>query len=66
MVCAFFGHKDTPQAVYPIIKENIEKLIVQEAQIVVCYVTHTWGGAAQFAEYARRQGKQIINLANAE
>lgn len=146
MVCAFFGHKDTPQAVYPIIKENIEKLIVQEevvrfmvgnqgafdrmvlavlrelkqfypyivfevvlaymptkkqeydyfseaetllpegiesvpkrfaiswrnrwmvqqAQIDVCYVTHTWGGAAQFAEYARRQGKQIINLANAE
>ena len=32
------------------------------ADYVVTYVTHGWGGAARFAELARRQRKQVINL----
>lgn len=143
MVCSFFGHKETPQFLYPRIKEIIEELItnravagflvgnqgtfdamvlkalrelkksyphicynvvlaympaqkqtyelydstetvlpegietvpkrfaiswrnkwmVKESQIVVCYISHSWGGAAQFVAYAERQGKEIINLA---
>ena len=39
------------------------KWMVRESQIVVCYVTHSWGGAAQFVESASKLGKEIINLA---
>jgi len=39
------------------------KWMVQESQIVVCFISHSWGGAAQFVEYAEKQGKEIINLA---
>ncbi len=28
VICSFFGHKDTPQLFYPMLKETIEKLIV--------------------------------------
>lgn len=38
------------------------KWMVREADIILCYITHSWGGAAQFVEYAKRQGKEIINL----
>lgn len=36
--------------------------MLKQADFVVAYVTHDWGGAAQFAEKARRQGKSVINL----
>ena len=39
------------------------KWMVRESQIVVCYIAHSWGGAAQFVKYAKNQGKEIINLA---
>lgn len=37
--------------------------MVKQADMVVVYVTHGQGGAAQFAEYARKQGKEVVNLA---
>lgn len=37
--------------------------MVRECDTVICYITHDWGGAAQFVEKARRKGKNIINLA---
>ena len=37
--------------------------LVQHSDFVVCYVTHSFGGAAQFAELAKRQHKTVINLA---
>ena len=39
------------------------KWMLREADYVVTYITHGWGGAAQFAELAERQGKVIIRLA---
>ena len=38
------------------------KWILQQADYVVTYVTHSWGGAAKFAEMAIRQKKLVINL----
>ena len=38
------------------------KWMIQQSDIVVTYVTHNFGGAAQFKEMADRQGKTIINL----
>ncbi len=37
--------------------------MVNECDTVVCYVTHDWGGAAQFVDRAKKKGKAIINLA---
>lgn len=40
--------------------------MVKECDVIICYITHDWGGAAQFVEKARRKGKNIINLAQGE
>ena len=141
MVVAFFGHKDTPSAVKPLLEQTVQRLIeeneeitflvgthgafdlmvqsvlgqvarkypqiscyivlsyipvdkdseqyalptlvpegiesvpkrfaisfsnsymVNECDAVVCYITHDWGGAAQFVEKAMKKGSVIINLA---
>ena len=38
------------------------KWMVQQADVVVTYVTRNFGGAAQFKEMAKRQGKTVIEL----
>ena len=38
------------------------KWMIEQADIVVTYVTHSFGGAAQFKELAERQGKTVIEL----
>ena len=38
------------------------KWMIEQSDIVVTYVTHTFGGAAQFKEMAKRQGKTVIEL----
>ena len=38
------------------------KWMIQQSDIVVTYVTRTYGGAAQFKELAERQGKTVIEL----
>ena len=40
------------------------KWMIQQADIVVTYVTHSFGGAAQFKALAERQGKMVIELSN--
>ena len=37
--------------------------MVDRADLVICYVEHNEGGAWQTAQYATRQGKRVINLA---
>ena len=36
--------------------------MLQRADFVVTCITHPWGGAAKFAEKAKREGKTVINL----
>ena len=38
------------------------KWMVEQSDIVVTYVTHSFGGAAQFKEMAEKQGKTVIEL----
>ena len=38
------------------------KWMLRQSDYVVTYVTHSWGGAAQFASLAERQKKTIIHL----
>lgn len=60
------------ETLYPEGLENIHprfaiswrnKWMINESEIVVTYVTHSWGGAAQFADLARRKKKRIIDVA---
>ena len=36
--------------------------LLKQADYVVTYITHSWGGAAKFAEKAAKSGKRVINL----
>ena len=36
--------------------------MLRQSDYVVTYITHSWGGAAQFSEKANRQKKTVINL----
>ena len=36
--------------------------MLRQSDYVVTYITHSWDGAAQFAEKANRQKKIVINL----
>ena len=38
------------------------KWMVEQSDVVVTYVTHSFGGAAQFKAIAERQGKTVIEL----
>ena len=40
--------------------------LVQNAAYAICYVTHSWGGAAKTYEYAKKKDLQLINLAEKE
>ena len=47
---------------FAISKRN--EYMVHEADVVVAYVTHDWGGAATTLAYAKRKKKEIINYGN--
>ena len=36
--------------------------MIEQSDYVVTYITHSWGGAAQFAELAEKQKKTVINV----
>jgi len=38
--------------------------MLQQAEYVVTYITHSWGGAAQYAQKARKQLKIVVDLTN--
>ena len=38
------------------------KWMIKQSDYVVTYVTHSWAGAAQFAELAEKQKKTVINV----
>lgn len=63
---------EPPETFYPEGLESIHprytisfrnKWMVQEADIVVTNITHSWGGASQYAELAEWKHKQVINIA---
>ena len=38
------------------------KWMVNESDAVICYVKHSWGGAAKYLDMAKRKKKIIINM----
>ncbi len=53
------GIETTPRR-FAILYRN--KWMLQQAQYVVTYVTHSWGGAAKFKTMAEKQKKKVINI----
>lgn len=72
IVLAYLPKKETKNAEYTILPDGIEnvplrfaityrnKWMIEKSDFVVTYVTHSWGGAAQFKELAEKKGKTII------
>ena len=46
---------------FAIIHRN--RFMMEQADVVIAYIEHTWGGAYQSYQYAKRKGKTIFNLA---
>ena len=36
--------------------------MLQQSDYVVTYITHSWSGAAKFADKAKKQGKRVFNI----
>jgi len=62
---------DMSDTIYPEGLENVpkrfaiswrNKWMIKQSDIVISYVTHSFGGAAQFKELAQKQGKTVIEL----
>jgi len=65
-------HKeDLPDSCYPEGMESVppkyaidrrNRYLVEAADICLCYIDHSWGGAYKFACMAKRRGLTVINL----
>lgn len=64
-------YDDSSNTIYPEGLETVpkhfaiswrNKWMIQQADVVVTYVIHTFGGAAQFKEMAERLQKIVVNL----
>ena len=80
VVLAYMPGKQTEYDDFPdtMIPEGIESVhpryaiswrnnwMLRQSDYVVTYITHSWGGAAQYAAKAARQGKIVVNLADIE
>lgn len=38
------------------------KWMVNESDMVICHITHSWGGAAKYVDMTKKKGKRVINL----
>lgn len=38
------------------------KWMVNETDVVIAYITHSWGGAAQYVKLAERKRKRVLNI----
>ena len=71
VVLAYLPAGECPDAMYPEIEghprfavDRRNRWMIDHAQICVCYITRTWGGAYKFAQVAKRRGLRMIYLGN--
>lgn len=63
------GEMDLPDAMYPEIEGHPKfaitrrnRWMIDHADVCVCYIDHTWGGAYKSAVAAKRHGLRMIGL----
>ena len=66
-------YDDMTDTMYPEIEchpkfaiERRNRWMIEASDYCLCYINHTWGGAYKFARMAKRRGKTVINIGNAE
>ena len=66
-------YDDMTDTMYPEIEghpkfaiERRNRWMIDHSDFLLCYINHTWGGAYKFAQLAKRRGKMVINIGNAE
>lgn len=76
VVLAYLPRQNNEGGVDSIWPEGLEKIsrrfaiswrnrwMLDRANYVVTYITHSWGGAAQFAQAAKKKGKTVYNLSD--
>ena len=69
-----FPEKDVDYLLYTVLPDGIEtvpprfainyrnKFMLENADFVITYVTHSWGGAAKYKQMAEKKKKRIIEL----
>ena len=66
----YYGHCFYPEgqeigpAKFAIERRN--RYLIDTADVCLCYVNHTFGGAYKFARMAKRRGLRVINLGSVE
>ena len=66
-------YDDMADTMYPEIEghpkfaiDRRNRWMIQASDYYICYINRTWGGAYKFANMAKRYGKTVINIGNAE
>ena len=66
-------YDDMTDTMYPEIEghpkfaiERRNRWMIDHSEFLLCYINHTWGGAYKFVKLAKRRGKTVINIGNAE
>lgn len=74
IVLTGFCEARSDRAEHTMLPEGIEKIhpkytiawrndwMIEQSEYVVCYVTHAWGGAAQYRKKAMIRGKWVVDL----
>lgn len=64
--------EETENTIYPDGLETVpmrfaisrrNRWMVEQADVIICYIVRDWGGAVKAVEYAERKGKSIYNIA---
>lgn len=78
VVLAYMPHGELDDFTDTMLPEGIEKVhpryaiswrnrwMIRRADYVVAYITHSWGGAAQWVNAAKSQHRQVISLVSPE
>lgn len=68
---SFYSYYDEIEICEPAAKSHYKaaikirnRIMVDRSDLVVCYIEHESGGAYQAVSYAKRQGKQVLNVAH--
>lgn len=68
-----FIKKEVQDTIFPTVLENVprkfaishrNRWMVEQSDYVITYITHGWGGAAQFRDMAMKKGKVVIDIKN--
>lgn len=65
--------EDIPDSMYPEIEghpkfalDRRNRWMIDRADVCICYIDHTWGGAYKFVMLAQKRGLTVINIGSAE